>query len=156
MANWQLDHWKQTSVKCQWYCNSLPSRKCIWRCFLRNGNHFVQASNMLTSWKNWPCHIGDTSCICVRYWMMMHCTTLFRQFFFVPSFHANSSKSCCGENSSSPPVKNVGQISLSQIQIWSFCSEGICMILCAIDSLIERLISMWSATSYEKQVQGVS
>ena len=38
----QLDPWEQTSVKFESKCKTFHSRKCIWKCRLRNGGHFVR------------------------------------------------------------------------------------------------------------------
>ena len=42
LTYYQLDPWQQTSVKFKSKYKSFHSWKCIWRCHLQNGGHFVQ------------------------------------------------------------------------------------------------------------------
>ena len=44
MGYCQLDLKEHTSVKLQWKYKIVHSQKCIWKCRLRNGGHFVQGN----------------------------------------------------------------------------------------------------------------
>ena len=46
LAYCQLDPKEQTSVKFQSKFNHFHSRKCVWKCRLRNGGHFVRGDEL--------------------------------------------------------------------------------------------------------------
>ena len=54
----QSGHKEQNSVKYHSKLEHFHSRKCIWKCRLENGGHFVSTS---MCWVNWTIHIMDNT-----------------------------------------------------------------------------------------------
>ena len=52
LDNYELDPYEQTSVKSLSKFYHFRSRKCVWKCRLRNGGHFVSASMCSTFYRS--------------------------------------------------------------------------------------------------------